>query len=237
MIVQYKTSKLLFLFLIFCTFNLVHGIEKNQNKIIWKETNLASGYQVQIKDSNNRILVDKKIDTNSYPIDNLKEGVYTVRTAALSPFGKAVVWSSWHRILIKTKPISEKGIASLEENNPTKEEAVNNSSTSSTKNTKIKCSSKDISPEIIYECKEDYIVLDLSSSKKLFLYNIFLLGESNTSSRRQATTFFQEKCVYKDATVTRMLEEVFQKKRKHLSQEEILEFEKAKKFQIQCNSE
>lgn len=271
---QLRISILLISLLTISSFISIHGVEKDQHKITWKGTNLASGYQVQIKDSNNRLLVDVKVDTNSYPIDRMKEGIYTVRTAALSPFGKPVVWSIWHRISIRTKskPISDiANVDEVEEKKTssdiripssdseeihlpdstsianslstvkpekleTKEERITSSVTSTLQRTNTDCTSKNIPTELIHDCKEDYITLDLSSNRKIFLYNAFLLGEHNLASRRQAIHFFQSNCANKNYSIIEQLDEILKNKNNQLGNDEIQDLEKAKRFQIQCKS-
>lgn len=92
-----------------------------KNKIVsWKESQYASGYQIQVKDSKDKLIIDKKTETNFLSIDKIPEGKYKIRTSALSPFGKSIVWTNWQdlKIEISLPPIVKD--ESLAENIPKK---------------------------------------------------------------------------------------------------------------------
>ncbi|WCL50041.1 hypothetical protein [Leptospira sp. GIMC2001] len=73
-----------------------------KNRIVsWKDSQYASGYQVQIKNLSEKVVIDQKTEKNFLSVDSLKEGKYKVRTAALSPFGKPVVWSNWKELKVE----------------------------------------------------------------------------------------------------------------------------------------
>ncbi|TGN06854.1 hypothetical protein [Leptospira ilyithenensis] len=74
--------------------------------VAWKNIPDASGYQIQIKDTQGKVVVDKKIEKNYYSVQDIGVGDYFVRTAPLNIFKKPVVWSPWKEmeILISEVP-------------------------------------------------------------------------------------------------------------------------------------
>ncbi len=66
--------------------------------IAWRPIPDASGYQIQIKDKNGKIILDKKIAKNHFSVQDLNAGDYTVRTAPLNLFQKPVIWSPWQEM-------------------------------------------------------------------------------------------------------------------------------------------
>jgi hypothetical protein len=88
-----------------CFFLLTSSItseKSSQNKYIsWKSSQLASGYQVQVKDSKDKIFIDQKTESNYLTLDKIPEGKYKVRTSALSPFGKPIVWTNWQDLQVE----------------------------------------------------------------------------------------------------------------------------------------
>jgi len=63
--------------------------------VAWKPIEDASGYQIQIKDKSGKIIIDKKIEKNYFPVQDLGIGDYSVRSAPLNIFKKPVIWSPW----------------------------------------------------------------------------------------------------------------------------------------------
>ncbi len=92
-------------FSLICSVVLTSNIaseKSSQNKYIsWKSSQLASGYQVQVKDSKDKIFIDQKTESNYLTLDKIPEGKYKVRTSALSPFGKPIVWTNWQDLQVE----------------------------------------------------------------------------------------------------------------------------------------
>jgi hypothetical protein len=63
--------------------------------VAWRPIADASGYQIQIKDKQGKVIVDKKIEKNYFPVQDLTVGDYSVRSAPLNIFKKPVIWSQW----------------------------------------------------------------------------------------------------------------------------------------------
>ena len=49
-----------------------------ENILEWEEVKFSKGYQVQIRNSNKKVLIDEKVNENKYKI-KLPEGVYEER--------------------------------------------------------------------------------------------------------------------------------------------------------------
>ncbi|MCZ8238169.1 MAG: hypothetical protein O9346_11490 [Leptospiraceae bacterium] len=270
--------------------------QSNKNKIVsWKESKYASGYQIQVKNSADKLIIDKKTDSNYLQIDQIPEGKYKIRTSALSPFGKPVVWTEWQdlKIELSLPPIvKEESLADNDSKNKTIEQKPNqkleiegdnfNDATetiieSSLSKSKIKildkkiesknkielrvdaenaapgkydlslqnpfhpkktiknyleienkadkvstqsntkdsinkiytmsmreldefigsnsnCYQSELSSDLIKECKEDYVTINLSTREKKDIYYYFLIKEPNRMTRIQSYHHFQTYC-------------------------------------------
>jgi hypothetical protein len=91
-------TKPLILFLLFSSMQSTLFAVEVFKVVAWKPIAEASGYQIQIKDKKGAIIIDKKIEKNYYPIQDLNVGDYVVRSAPLNIFKKPVVWSPWKEI-------------------------------------------------------------------------------------------------------------------------------------------
>lgn len=66
--------------------------------VAWKAVEDANGYQIQIRDSKGKILIDKKIEKNYFSVQEIPLGDLYVRTAPLNVFLKPVIWSAWTEV-------------------------------------------------------------------------------------------------------------------------------------------
>lgn len=69
----------------------------------WKAVENASGYQVQIQDTNKKIVFNQKTRENKIQVQ-IKPGDYKFRIGALNKFFKLSLWSDWIELKI-SKPI------------------------------------------------------------------------------------------------------------------------------------
>jgi hypothetical protein len=70
-----------------------------ENTLEWEEVKFSKGYQVQIRNSNKKVIIDEKIFENKYKI-KLPEGVYEERLGVYNKFGKISGYSEWQKIVI-----------------------------------------------------------------------------------------------------------------------------------------
>ncbi|TGN19445.1 hypothetical protein [Leptospira idonii] len=108
MIKSSQAKFLLFPLFIFISYSLFAS--ELYKFVAWKPIEDASGYQIQIKDKQGKIIIDKKIEKNYFSVQDLAVGDYFVRSAPLNLFKKPVVWSEWKEmeILISEIPTVEK---------------------------------------------------------------------------------------------------------------------------------
>jgi len=96
-----KRTLCFFIFLTFLLFlRAVSFGEKGQSTLKWKKNENAIAYQVQIKDLNDKILIDKRVKENTLVLV-LKLGDYKVRIAKINKFNKVDYWSKWFPLSIK----------------------------------------------------------------------------------------------------------------------------------------
>ncbi|MCZ8155020.1 MAG: hypothetical protein O9264_02800 [Leptospira sp.] len=98
MILFQKLTKHLTIFILLCGAFLSLLAEEPFKFVAWRPIAEASGYQVQIKEKKGKVIIDKKIVKNHYPVQELNIGDYLVRTAPLNIFQKPVVWSPWQEM-------------------------------------------------------------------------------------------------------------------------------------------
>lgn len=287
------------LFMLLIAFLLIGNTliaQSNKNKIVsWKESKYASGYQIQVKNKSDKLIIDKKTDSNYLQIDQIPEGKYKIRTSALSPFGKPVVWTEWQDLKIelslppivneesladndsKNKIIEQKPNQKLEIEGDNFNDATETTIESSQGKSKIKildkkiesknkielrvdaenaapgkydlslqnpfhpkktiknyleienkadkvstqsntkdsinkiytmsmreldefigsnsnCYQSELSSDLIKECKEDYVTINLSTREKKDIYYYFLIKEPNRMTRIQSYLHFQTYC-------------------------------------------
>lgn len=96
-------------FLIICLFILINfplSAKEKQVELKWKAVPRASGYLVEIKNENDKIVIQKKT-ANPFLDFNLSEGDYQARISVLNKFQKVSVSSKWFAIKIRLslKPV------------------------------------------------------------------------------------------------------------------------------------
>jgi hypothetical protein len=69
-------------------------IEEFEYFIQWEEVEGNNGYNIQVMDSNEKLVVDTIVKTNSYEFV-IPLGKYKIRIAALNKFGKPSEWTKW----------------------------------------------------------------------------------------------------------------------------------------------
>ena len=94
----YKFLVILFLY---STLAIIADDEFNnlENTLEWEEVKFSKGYQVQIRNSNKKVLIDEKTNDNKYKI-KLPEGVYEERLGVYNKFGKISAFSEWEKIVV-----------------------------------------------------------------------------------------------------------------------------------------
>lgn len=209
--------------------------EPEPKSIRWKDSPLASGYQIQIKQDTKSetapLLLDAKTDNNWYPIKGLKEGGYLVRTAALSPFGKPVVWSSWRKITIKNREVIEDEI--VQPKPEPKPEPIPEPKIAK-RSLPPGCKDESQNLEHIKECRGDYILLDLSTPPKAQSYYRHLLDQPNQVTRMRAVRYYRENCNSQDENLRTKLESIRKTLGKRMTPGETRELDGAIQFQKDC---
>ncbi|EQA46772.1 hypothetical protein LEP1GSC050_0540 [Leptospira broomii serovar Hurstbridge str. 5399] len=69
------------------------------------------------------------------------------------------------------------------------------------------CNITDLPPEIIKECEEDYIILNISTQEKKHRFHRALLETANVESRQHAEEFFSE-CKFQDKSVLALAKKI-----------------------------
>lgn len=89
-------NKLLFFLLFVCIFISVTGqeIDSENPIIVWEEIPNAQGYQLQIRDESEEIILEKDVKEISYKL-NLSPGKYSHRVGSYNKFGKISSYSDW----------------------------------------------------------------------------------------------------------------------------------------------
>jgi hypothetical protein len=106
-------------FILILFFNLTLALfaddESNnlENILEWEEVKFSKGYQVQIRNSNKKVLIDEKVNENKYKI-KLPEGVYEERLGVYNKFGKISAFSEWEKIVVSKVFIPEVKIDNIE---------------------------------------------------------------------------------------------------------------------------
>ena len=67
--------------------------------VVWRAVPSANGYRIQIRNSEQRVVLSERIDTHYYKVD-LDEGSYQVRVAPLDAAGSVMVWSYWRPLRV-----------------------------------------------------------------------------------------------------------------------------------------
>lgn len=201
--------------------NIVLADQSDSNSIKWKKSEYASGYQIQIKDSNGKQIVDEKTSENTYSIEKLKPGVYQMRIGALSPASKPLVWSNWTNLTVKSK---KEELTKLVDK-PKDPEDSKITDELETQGIHSSCKNHDIPKIAIKECKDDYIVLDLSTKKKRAVYYSYILTTNNRPTRIQAIKFYRNNCKMKTVEIENLLNELIQSGRNKVNSEEKSEIE------------
>ena len=67
--------------------------------VVWRAVPSANGYRIQIRNSEQRVILSERIDTHYYKVD-LDEGSYQVRVAPLDAAGSVMVWSYWRPLRV-----------------------------------------------------------------------------------------------------------------------------------------
>ena len=99
---QIKYFKILsiFLFIISISPVIIFAKEKKQMRINWDELKKPIKYRVQIKDENDKLMLDEETEVN-YLDFLLPVGKYKLRIGSVNKFNKINMWSEWKSIEIK----------------------------------------------------------------------------------------------------------------------------------------
>lgn len=76
--------------------------------IKWKVVSGAYGYQIQIRDSGQLLILDQKAVKNEVEL-SIPPGHYQIRIGSINKFGRVEVWSTWRTITIAPKKTSSPG--------------------------------------------------------------------------------------------------------------------------------
>ncbi|MCE9500059.1 MAG: hypothetical protein K8R21_06130 [Leptospira sp.] len=102
---------------VFCSFAIVLAFQNtvlfSQSKTApvkefteWKPVPRAAGYQIEIRDSKNRIVFEKTVRTNRVEFE-LPDGIYEERIGVLNKFDKIIGWSKWTEFIIDISRVPE----------------------------------------------------------------------------------------------------------------------------------
>lgn len=76
------------------------SIKVKKTKISWEDVKGAVKYRVNIKDINNKIILERDVKSSELNFV-IPSGKYTIRIGAINKFGKIAAWSDWVDIVIK----------------------------------------------------------------------------------------------------------------------------------------
>lgn len=98
------------------------------------------------------------------------------------------------------------------------------------------CKNKTIPIAVIKECKDDFIVLDLSSKKKKTIYSLYILQSNNRSARIQTIRSYQNNCKIYDPSIEEKLEYILRSSKQNANLGEKEDIKKALESFKKCKN-
>lgn len=93
-------NKIFFILIIIFLQLPIYSDESQEDILEWSDVRSAKGYQVQIRNSAKKVVIDEKVNENKFKI-NLPEGNYEQRIGVYNKFSKVSAYSDWDKMVVK----------------------------------------------------------------------------------------------------------------------------------------
>lgn len=184
------SKNFIYLLIFFLSITNLHSQSNGSQEediIEWSDVKASNGYQIQIRNTKKKVIIDEKILDTKYKVQ-LPEGIYELRIGVYNKFLKIIGYSEWEKITIKKvlNPIvsgtSEAISEDLVANKPIK--ILGDNFTSDTK-IEIQTGSEKILPDEILYINEKELDIVFKRNIPQGSYDLFVINPRNKKSKKE----------------------------------------------------